>query len=67
MSNYYALTLLRKDGEIVDIGHYTCKKAKEVLIQKWKYRYGKKFLELIVEDEKEENNKQKKINHDHSA
>lgn len=55
----YRITLLNKIGEIVATGFYCHKQRKEQIIQIWKYRYGKKFLELRLEDEKEVNTKTK--------
>lgn len=55
----YTLMLFNRHQEVVDSRTYRSHKEKLAIIQLWKYRYGKKFLELIVEDEKEEKTQKK--------
>lgn len=55
----HRITLLNKIGEVVSTRLYTHEKRKKEIIKRWKYTYGKKFLELRVEDEKEVNTKTK--------
>jgi len=55
----YTLMLFNRHQEVVDSRTYRSLKEKLAIIQLWKYRYGKKFLELNVEDEKEQNTKTK--------